>query len=407
MGPSILSGGSASACSFAEQKWNRRVACIAQHVAGGGRFAERASGSRQHRGTACRAAPAAAPLAGLPISLEDCSDADLCAYICRGPLMRKSGIKPEDVLRDLDTWKDLGRKLVEQIGLNVRELTEPDMARLFHYYLPAFMWCWRQLREHKTEHVKKGMTPSALLIGMSAPQGCGKSTLVESLETLFEYVGSRAAVISVDDFYLTYEGQNRLADEHPENRLLELRGNAGSHDLQLGTKTITALKQLTRPGFSLRIPRYNKSAYGGRGDRKDPAKWPEIQSPIEVILFEGWMLGFEPLPTEKVMEVDPQLGKVNEYLKDYHEAWHKHIDSWMVIEVQDPNWVFNWRLEAEVMMRASGKDGMTDEQVEDFVSRYIPAYKAYLPPLYSKGPRGSTPLQLLRIAIDQNRNPLG
>ena len=40
-------------------------------------------------------------------------------------------------------------------------------------------------------------------LGISAPQGCGKSTLVEQLELLFEWRGQRAASVSIDDFYLT------------------------------------------------------------------------------------------------------------------------------------------------------------------------------------------------------------
>ena len=42
----------------------------------------------------------------------------------------------------------------------------------------------------------------------------------------------------------------------------------------------------------------------------------------------------------------------------------------------------------------------------DFVSRYLPAYHAYLPTLYKEGPNGSKPEQLLVIDIDEGRNPL-
>jgi len=45
-------------------------------------------------------------------------------------------------------------------------------------------------------------------------------------------------------------------------------------------------------------------------------------------------------------------------------------------------------------------------QVMDFVSRYLPAYHAYLPTLYKEGPNGSKPEQLLVIDIDEGRNPL-
>lgn len=45
-------------------------------------------------------------------------------------------------------------------------------------------------------------------------------------------------------------------------------------------------------------------------------------------------------------------------------------------------------------------------QVMDFVSRYLPAYHAYLPTLYRDGPNGSKPEHLLVIDIDEGRNPL-
>jgi len=44
--------------------------------------------------------------------------------------------------------------------------------------------------------------------------------------------------------------------------------------------------------------------------------------------------------------------------------------------------------------------------VNDFVSRYLPAYKAYLPTLYAEGPSGSDPDRVLAIDIDEERNPI-
>ena len=44
-------------------------------------------------------------------------------------------------------------------------------------------------------------------------------------------------------------------------------------------------------------------------------------------------------------------------------------------------------------------------QIKDFVSRYLPAYNAYLPTLYSEGPNGSDPNRVLVIEIDEERNP--
>lgn len=44
--------------------------------------------------------------------------------------------------------------------------------------------------------------------------------------------------------------------------------------------------------------------------------------------------------------------------------------------------VYEWRAEAENKMRASGRPGMSEEEVRDFCSRYMPSYRAYLPGLY-------------------------
>jgi len=92
-------------------------------------------------------------------------------------------------------------------------------------------------------------------LGISAPQGCGKSTLVEQLEQLFAWLGTTAASVSIDDFYLTNAEQTALAAANPDNRLLALRGNAGSHDLQLGRETLQQLKACTAPGSTVAVPR--------------------------------------------------------------------------------------------------------------------------------------------------------
>jgi D-glycerate 3-kinase len=66
----------------------------------------------------------------------------------------------------------------------------------------------------------------------------------------------RAAAVSIDDFYLTNKDQTALAAAHPTNRLLQLRGNAGSHDLALGRKTLNQLRGLTRAGETAAVPRW-------------------------------------------------------------------------------------------------------------------------------------------------------
>jgi len=105
---------------------------------------------------------------------------------------------------------------------------------------------------------------------------------------------------------------------NPPNPLLKLRGNAGTHDMQLLLSTLSALRgqRPRRPqgghgevvGHAgaaagdddvgdIRIPRYDKSLRCGKGDRAPVHEWLTVSAtePVDVVLFEGWMLGFAPL----------------------------------------------------------------------------------------------------------------
>lgn len=82
--------------------------------------------------------------------------------------------------------------------------------RIYQYYLPVFFWCWEKVKAHKAAGNQK-----PLVIGMQAVQGCGKTTLVEELQNLCKHVGLRAASVSIDDFYLTFDEQQKLIKAKP------------------------------------------------------------------------------------------------------------------------------------------------------------------------------------------------
>ena len=75
-----------------------------------------------------------------------------------------------------------------------------------------------------------------------------------------------------------------------------------------------------RQRIDVRIPRYDKSARGGRGDRAPEEKWEVVSARPEIVLLEGWMLGFEALPDgsplllppveEKGTKAEEEAGKV-------------------------------------------------------------------------------------------------
>ena len=149
---------------------------------------------------------------------------------------------------------------------------------------------------------------------------------------------------------------------------------------------------------------YDKSLRGGRGDRAPESAWPVVTGPLQVVCLEGWCLGFRPLPTDAAAAaVHPGLGAVNAALRTYEAAMESRVDAWVVVRVAEPTWVFDWRLQAEVEMRTSGKPGLTDAQVADFVSRFMPAYKAYLPVRATRVLRARTRGPCLRVCVRLKR----
>ncbi len=231
------------------------------------------------------------------------------------------------------------------------------------------------------------LTPGrAFILGVNGPQGAGKSTLTAALCSRFAATGVRALTVSVDDFYLTRAEQVALATRFPANPYLQQRGYPGTHDVALGAATLDALRG--RTGVA-RIPRYDKSAFRGQGDR---AGFVDVALPLDLIFVEGWLLGFTP---------GSSLPDVDDFLRAY-SAWTSRLDGFLLLDPLDPRYVLDWRVEAEERMKAGGKPGMSTEEIRAYVAKFLPAYEAWLPELRAwnpvKGP-------ILRRKIGKNRLP--
>ena len=241
-------------------------------------------------------------------------------------------------------------------------------------YLEVLAFCRAQLAQQAQR---------PLVIGVQGPQGAGKSTMTCALLEALPALGLSGITVSIDDFYLTRAGQLEVAAAHPGNPYMEHRGYPGTHDIALGEQT---LERVRRDGAAdgrsrgpsgprdLVIPVYDKSAHGGRGDRAPVEQWRAVQMPIDVVFVEGWMLGFEPVPESSL--TDPHLIAPNRALAAY-ARWYRHIDAWVILRALDPTYVLTWRVEAEERMKASGKPGLSRADIEDYIRRFLPAYKIW------------------------------
>ena len=231
----------------------------------------------------------------------------------------------------------------------------------------------------------------AHVIGVSGPQGGGKSTLTARLVTAMGSAGLRAATVSIDDFYLTHAEQRDLAARHPGDRCLEHRGYPGTHDVALGDRVLGALAS-QRTG-SVAVPSYDKSAHGGRGDRASAEVL--VEAPLDVVLVEGWMLGFRALPRD---ECPLPLRASNDHLPAY-ERWHARLDAFVHLVAGDPAWIVDYRVDAERARRAAGQPALSDDEARDYIERFLPAYEAYVPPLVAAPPCA----RWLRVTIGPDR----
>ncbi len=234
-----------------------------------------------------------------------------------------------------------------------------------------------------------------LILGLQAPQGAGKTTIGTRVLAALPDLGLRATSVSIDDFYLKRTEQLALAAAHPGNPYLEHRGYPGTHDVGLGDRTLAALRGVIA-GRATRVPVYDKSQHGGRGDRAPESDWREVAGPIDLVIVEGWMLGFEPVADARLP--DPRLAYPNQALAQY-SRWYQHLDAFIVLRPLDWNYVVEWRIEAEENMRAAGKPGLSREAIEDYVRRFLPAYATWA----GTAPQNISKAASLTVSIDSLR----
>ncbi|KAF2098845.1 P-loop containing nucleoside triphosphate hydrolase protein [Rhizodiscina lignyota] len=285
--------------------------------------------------------------------------------------------------------------------------------------IPFILEC---LEEHRRKY-DGGEEVPPFFLGLNGVQGAGKTTLVSTLHNTLttSYPLITTAIVSIDDFYLTHEDQVALAKSNPTNPILQHRGQPSTHDIPLLVSTFASL----RDGKPSKIPVYDKSAFSGQGDRAPESTWTSVnegQEKVQVVVLEGWCVGFRPVSDEALEEkwkravaeekkgsYDGQLGKlkfediktVNDALKKYDEVTDM-FDAFIHIDAEDTHYVYDWRLQQEAALRQSKGSGMTDEQVIHFVNGYYPAYEIYTDVLRSGVVKDAKGRQL-RLVVGKDR----
>lgn len=229
-----------------------------------------------------------------------------------------------------------------------------------------------------------GRSDQPPVIGINGAQGSGKSTLCALLSVVLdEMFGLKPVSLSIDDIYLTRAEREVLAKEvHP---LFGTRGVPGTHDIELGLRTISALRD--PDDTELMIPRFDKSA----DDRAEEARWPVIAGPVDVILFEGWCVGTAPqsdealaAPVNRFEEDEDPEGTwrrySNERLRDEYKRLFDELDMLVMLAVTDMSCVYEWRLLQEHKLieevgesregRPAADRTMSDEEVRRFIMHY-------------------------------------
>jgi D-glycerate 3-kinase len=255
------------------------------------------------------------------------------------------------------------RQICAQRQLDAARLLKP----LWEVWLPLAL----QLDQWRSEQ------KSPLIVGFLGGQGTGKTTLTELLSLILAQLGRITLSFSLDDFYLPYADRQALQAEDPR---LIYRGPPGTHDVP---RLERALKQLQRGEFPVLLPRFDKSAHQGAGDR---AGFDTVEA-ADIVLFEGWFVGarpvapylFESAPEPIVTAADRTFAEdMNRRLHAYLPLWER-LDRLIVLHPSDYRLSQTWRRQAERRMIAQGKPGMDDAAVAAFVTYF---WKALHPQLF-------------------------
>ena len=141
-----------------------------------------------------------------------------------------------------------------------KKLMNKNIKNLKKTYIPIAIWI-----NNKYEKKSK-----PLLIGLSASQGSGKTTVAAILKLILKtFFKRKIFVISIDDFYKTLSDRKKMASQnHP---LFKTRGVPGTHDVNLIKSFFQSVKK--KNFRKINLPKFNKSI----DDRFKKNNWHKVK----------------------------------------------------------------------------------------------------------------------------------
>ena len=219
-----------------------------------------------------------------------------------------------------------------------------------------------------------------ILVALNGAQGSGKSTLADYLvASLTPSHNVSTCALSLDDFYCTRAARAHLAQTvHP---LLLTRGVPGTHDLSLLNATLDGLMDGSEHSATS-IPRFDKA----RDDRRAESDWDSVNSPVDIVIVEGWCVGafaqseqqlISPVNTlEAEEDKDGQWrSHVNQVLAEQFRPLYRRVDQWVMLQAPSFDCVYRWRLEQEhklvdTLPPNADLKLMSDAQIAKFIQYY-------------------------------------
>lgn len=202
------------------------------------------------------------------------------------------------------------------------------------------------------------------LIGVGGAQGSGKSFACRLLAMANQ---PRFAHFSLDDVYFSRAVREQMArEQHP---LFITRGPPGTHDIPYATGTIWQLQQ----GKWTSLPRFDKAT----DDEAPRSTWPEVKTPAEAILVDGWCLGAKPVadgPPINALEEEDADGfwrrATLRALEERYVPFFEHFD--VIVYLQAPSWeiVRAWRGQQEEQTLGRALTAEENAALDRFVMHY-------------------------------------